>query len=254
MPALITTGEKIKFLASVSQSERLFRITPEGDAVRLSQPNQLQILRTQISAGYKIQDHTLLEEWQIFAKATQLNQISGDTELGFGRELALFEDVQSFAWFQLTLPTGQSIYQITSPEQSPTGSGFYIPGVGLNFSTYWDNWDASSTFFLGHGFSRSFNGQVVTPGTQSFLQLAFGRNFKAWRVGFALEHQREEGKRIQLNGRSVDSYSWPLTLSLSYLHKSDIFTLSYMDETMIGPNRNTFLNHAISVAYIKRFF
>lgn len=249
IPALITTGERMKFLVSFSGTERMFRISPEGKAIRLSRLNQLQVLRSQISAGYKTSN-----ELQVFTRITRFDRGSGDTDVGVGREFKLFEDVQSFAWFQVTLPTGLSVYEITDPQKEPTGSGFVIPGFGLSLNTTRARWDLSSTFFLGEGLRKRFNGQLVTPGLQSYAQVAIGRNWNQWRVGLSLEHQREEGKRIQMNGRSVDSFSWPISLTVSYLHKGDIWTATLMDETLIGPTRNTYLNHGITVSYMKRVF
>ena len=249
MPAMITTGEKWKLQTVFSESKRVFQITPDSSAVKLSSRNQLDTFKTQIKAGYRFTN-----EWQVFAQVSQFDRGAGDMNVGFGKELFLSEDFKTFVWMQLSIPTGKSIYEMKSGDDEPTGSGFYTPGIGASISKAVRTWDYSASAYVGQGFTRKINGSTINPGLQSFAQVAAGKNYGDWRIGASLEHQREEGKKVVSKSKAEDSYSWPVTVSLSYLNKGDIWTASLTDETLLGPTQNTYLNRGIAVSFVRRFF
>ena len=249
MPSLITTGERWKFQTVISESERVFQITPDSDAIKLSAKNQLAVFKTQIKSGYRFDN-----DLQVFGQVNYFDRGVGDMDFGLGKELKFSDEFSSFVWAQIAVPTGKSIYTIPDPEEQPTGNGFWTPGVGASVFKTFGTWDGSLSAFVGRGLSQKFNGQNVTPGWQSFAQIAGGKSFGAWRFGASIEYQRENGKKIEAQSQSEDSYSWPVTLSGSYLHKGDIWTVSLSDETLLGPTKNTYLNHAVSLSYVKRFF
>lgn len=249
MPAMITTGEKWKLQTVFSESKRVFQITPDSEAVKLSSKNQLDTFKTQIRAGYRFEN-----QWQVFTQISQFDRGTGDMNVGFGKELFLSEDFKTFVWMQLNIPTGKSIYEIKNGDDEPTGSGFYTPGLGASVSKTVRTWDFGASAYVGQGLTRKINGSTITPGLQSFAQISAGKNYGDWRIGASLEHQREEGKKVISKSKAEDSYSNPVTVSLSYLNKGDIWTASLTDETLLGPTQNTYLNRGIAVSFVRRFF
>ena len=249
MPALISTGEKWKLQTVVSESERVFQISTDSQAIKLAEKNQLDVFKTQIKFGFRFEN-----DWQVFSQMSYFDRGIGDIDLGIGKELLLSEDFKTFVWAQVSMPTGKSAYKMTDPNEAPTGTGFWTPGLGISFSKTFGTWDASSSFFVGRGMPQKMNGTLVTPGYQSFAEVAVGKSYLNWRVGAALEYQREDGKKIQAGQKAGDSFSWPLSVSVSYMHKSDIWTASVSDETLFGPTKNTYLNRGISLSYVTRFF
>jgi hypothetical protein len=249
MPALISTGERWKFQTVLSDSERVFQITGDSDAIKLSDKNQLNVFKSQIKSGYRFDN-----DWQVFTEINYFDQGMGDIATGVGKELKLSDEYNTFVWAQLTAPTGRSVYQINNPNDQITGTGFWTPGVGLSFFKTFGTWDGSISAFAGHGLETEYNGSKVMPGWQTFGQIAIGKSFHEWRLGGGIEYQRENGRKTQVGGTAEDSYSWPVSLSISYLDKSDIWTASYFDETLLGPTKNTYLNHGVSVSYVHRFF
>jgi hypothetical protein len=249
MPALITTGEKWKFQTVFSQSERIFQISADSEAIKLSKRNQLDVFKSQIKTA-----SLLKNDWQVFSQINYFDRGIGDLEFGFGRELLLSEEFKTFVWAQLILPTGKSIYKINNPNEAPTGSGFWIPGIGASLTRTFGTWDASTSVYFGRGIAEKIKGIEIKPGLQSFAQIGLGKNYGNWRIGSSLEYQRENGKKIQSGANSVDSFSWPVSLSLSYLNKGDIWTASLSDETLLGPTQNTYLNRGVSVSFVRRFF
>lgn len=249
MPALISTGEKWKLQTVFSESERVFQISSDSQAIKLSEKNKFDVFKTQVKSGYRFEN-----KWQIFAQINYFDRGLGDLDIGFGKELFLSEEFKTFFWAQLTMPAGKSIYDIKNPTDQPTGNGFWIPGLGFNASRTVGTWDFGSSVYIGRGLTRKIKGSTTTPGYQSFAQISTGKNFGNWRAGVSLEYQRENGKKISSSTTSADSYSWPLSFSVSYIDKSDIWTVGLIDETLLGPTKNTYLNQSLALSYIKRFF
>ena len=249
MPALISTGEKWKLQTVFSQSQRIFQISSDSQAIKLSNKNQLAVFKTQIKTGYLFENN-----WQIFSQVNLFDRGVGDLDIGFGKEIFLSEDFKTFIWAKVTVPTGKSIYDIQDPNDEPTGTGFWTPGLGVSLSKTLRTWDTSGSVFIGQGLSQKIKGIKITPGIQSFAQISVGKSIGNWRIGSSVEYQRENGKKIQAETKAEDSYSWPVSMSVSYLNKSDIWTASLTDETLLGPTKNTYLNQGISLSYVKRFF
>ncbi len=249
MPALISTGEKWKLQTVFSNSERIFQISPDSQALKLSKKNQLDTFKTQIKMGYRFDS-----EWQVFSQVNYFNRGAGDMDIGIGRELLLSDDYKTFVWAQLSVPTGKSIYDLQDVGDEPTGTGFWTPGIGASLSKTFGTWDASTSAYVGRGLTQKIKGTTITPGIQSFAQIAVGKSYGNWRIGASFEYQREDGKKVLTKSKAEDSYSWPVTVSASYLNKGDIWTASLTDETLLGPAKNTYLNRGIALSFVRRFF
>lgn len=170
-----------------------------------------------------------------------------------------------FAFLQLTLPTGKSIYDSqTLGAVDASGKGFYTLGPGGLFIKRWSKWDifvlpeahwtfsrkfessSSGITETGSGWGGSFAlGIGVSPGSGDF------------RVGFRIQPVYESGKNVSSSGTSQrTSYqlSWNTALEATYLIDT-VWSLNaqYTDQTLLGPAVNTTLSRTFALGILHRW-
>lgn len=154
-----------------------------------------------------------------------------------------------FVFATAVMPSGESAYNTRDPEIGSFGRGFYSLGGGFLLSKDWLKADAFLSQELLHSFKRSFAIEEVEPGMRSVTSLGAGYHFGNLRVGSSLGLEYEgERKFLKSGDRTGYSLVWNLGADLTYRF-TDLLasTLTYADQTLIGPARNTSLSRSLSL-------
>jgi len=171
---------------------------------------------------------------------------------------------KGFLFFSLTLPTSPSTYDAEAPYQlDARGRGFFTIGVGAAFLKTIQNYD----FSLIPEFHRSFPRSVVlqdgsdvrlSPGWGGSLNVGAGYSFPntPFRVGLSLSPVYEGAIQItgDVNSTSASQLVWNTTLSFGYMISSEwSSSLSYADQTLMGPARNVALSRSFALFFQRRW-
>lgn len=189
----------------------------------------------------------------------------GDLGTTFGYEFLPEWDYSEWkpkgvAFLGLTLPTGRSIYESSAVNAvDVSGEGFTAVSVGTAFIKRFRAWDASLVSTLSLPFARDFETVRIDPSVGVDLLLDVGYSFFGdFRAGAFLEplyqgtklaRDREDGSET----KSASQLRWNTGVELTKLTANDwAFTLSYIDQTLVGPTRNTTLSRTASFSVTKR--
>lgn len=199
-------------------------------------------------------------------QGSQSSQSSfGDVSANFGYEFLPEWDYsewkpRGFAFLGLTLPTGKSIYESDALHAvDVSGEGFTAISLGTAFVKRFRAWDASFVSTLSLPFARDFETLRIDPTVGVDLILDVGYSFAGWyRAGVFLEpvYQGTKTARDLESGsesKSASQLRWNTGLGLTRLTSDDwAFTLTYIDQTLVGPTRNTTLSRSASFSVTKR--
>jgi hypothetical protein len=235
-PALITTGETSKVQFTYSQSRRYFEVPDNSLPILLE--NKVDVPKLTLKASQQ-----LSSELQAFAQTGLVDKTSSDTEFGVGHELIFSDTFQTMTWLSHSFPTGSSVYSLKKASDVPTGSGQHSTFIGGQISRIFAWGDVGTSATAGYSWPNKIHNQKIPSQSLSTLSLGIGFNRGPLRFGLQQE--------VQATSKSL---SWPLGLNLSYLNQNKIWVMSYSDETLFGPVRNTNLNRSFSLSFIHRVF
>lgn len=251
-PAMITTGEKIKIQIGFSESENTFHALGKNQIILLEQPQNLRSMNLKLGYLFK-------NDFQ-FGFQVQQNHSGqfSDAIFSQGAEFVTIDNIRTFAWSQISLPTGQSIEQV-GVNQKPTGSGFPVVSVGAMFSQLLPSGDLALTLQIGQGLTskiQTFQNESIHiyPGHQVSTGLSGGVSRGPWRIGSSYQYQWHAGRQVEHQIRGLASYQSTIGLQLSYMSGSQIWNLVYSDDSLIGPAQNAYLNRGFSISLIDRWF
>lgn len=251
-PMLITTNEKIKMQMSYIYSKKIFQALNKEQIILLDDPKS----NTQfnVKAGYLFEN-----DIQIGTQLTK-NEMGGvgDTLMSMGKEFAPIGQLRNYFWSSLSLPTGLSIEQVP-PSTSPTGSGVPLLLVGAMVTEILPRGDLAITVQFGQGFANkltSINSERISmmPSHQWSLSCSGGLSSGPWRLGTSYQYQWLSGRKIENQSPGLTSYQSTVSLQVSYLIGSQIWSLSYNDDSLVGPAQNAFLNRGMTFSFIERWF
>ncbi len=251
-PMLITTGEKIKMQLNYNFSKKMFQALNKEQIILFEKPQANSQLN--MKAGYLF-DNQLQLGGQI--ARSEFGGV-GDINISLGQELLSVDQFRNFVWTSLSLPTGLSIEQVSS-SSSPTGSGFPILYLGGMITEILPRGDLAISCQLGHGFVntlKTVNNEKLTilPSQQISFSLSGGFSSGPWRIGSAYQYQWLSGRHIENQNPGLTSYQSTVTVQLSYMQTSQIWSLSYNDDSLIGPAQNAFLQRGFGLSFIDRWF
>ncbi len=262
-PTLLTGYESRRFGASITESLVIGDAPSAGLPVFRRPADRTQTRLLQINAS-----SLLTQRWQIGASlpVSLSAHLPGDATLISAWEIVPNADDEPlkpriYAFTQIDLPTGRSIYESSVESSrtvgdSVTGAGFFRARLGIAALTTYRKWDAQAYARASYGLSRSFSGEVntlVAPGWAGDLALGLGYSPNAlWRFGMMMQSAFNEAKQIETaDSREMtgETLVWPVQIQASWFHDSNTsITLSYADETLIGPVRNTTLSRSATVS------
>ena len=268
------TGDERHFTsAAVSHSKVI------GDAAESGRPIFRDAQDSEVTRTVRFSIATLISDrWQIGASIPIVDRSvsSGDTlnrasRLGDASLSLAFESIpettysewkpRGFTFLGLTAPTGTSVYDGGLSDSSEiTGGGFYVASIGQILVKRWTEWDLTAAPTIEFPFARSFgssgpNTVHVHPGIRTALSLegGFSPGSQAWRGGLGVSPQWSAPLHAESQRDGTSSSSsrlvWPVQASLSYAFPSEwSLRLAYVDETLIGPVRNSTLSRTFTLS------
>jgi hypothetical protein len=281
-PFLITGDDQLQVSFGVSLGNTVGYVGDNGV------PNFGSSGESQVSQAYKLDLTTLLTDRLqagvslpvlTYASTRGLYEESsigiGDVRISLGYEVMpswTYSDwkPQGFLFTALTLPTGKSYFDgdIKRLGTNVTGLGYYSWSVGALFQKKWAVWD---TFVVPEGhysFARTSGDSGGTfslhPGFGGSLGLGFGWSPGAGslRMGFRVQPRLEQGIQLSslgLGGNvNLSQGAWVSVcdtgFDASYMASSmDSISVSYTDQTLLGPAMNTNLSRILGLNYQHRW-
>lgn len=266
---LITGDQRAQISLSQSQNNVIGDTNPSGESIFRNENNIERINRTNISGTY------LFGEYAQVGMATNFQEkyrqtLSGANEANRGLgDLTLFSAYEflpdlsysayrprGFVTMEINVPTSPSVHDSESLMATDTrGSGFYSLSVG----THWLKviGEHSLTSFQKVKISRkeTFNNQLIAPGPDYSIGFSYSHLFlKSFSWSLGLTYQYKTGKEVNNNGIKESEYFVDTELGLSYQMSDDWgASLNYLDQTIMGPAKNTTLSRQINLG-ITRYF
>jgi hypothetical protein len=261
-PSLILSDDQAQVGLSSSYSRVVGDVPSHGIAVFRSSEKKESNLTYAIDASGIFYDR-----WQVGAQLavirhsyeTSKNNFSawdfGDAAATLGYEI-LPEYAYSiwkprgFLFMQAIFPTGKNVYESKMPGAVDAGGkGYYSLSIGSFLIKSWHEWDTSLRCAYVHSFPKKFNlsdgSQIwVRPGylMNAALSLGYSPGKSLWRIGMGLNPSYTAYEKSK-NYRLV----WNSTFDLSRILFSRWVTgLSYNDQTLMGPAKNTTLERGIT--------
>lgn len=185
----------------------------------------------------------------------------GDASLQFSYE---FLPEKEFSWVKprgfLTIsqviPIGKSIHNSKKILQSDNMSkGFHHTLLGVALVKNRAPFDFQFVQQIVYYYPRKFTVQLGTyqvkprPGLRSSINAGHSFKLIPIRLGLGLSFLYDGKKKIE-SPEFVDNenkYFWSTSIGLSYFLNSYSFSLSYADETVIGPVKNSTLSRSLSM-------
>jgi hypothetical protein len=166
---------------------------------------------------------------------------------------------KGIGYFQLTIPTGKSVYEDTSGIDA-RGRGFWAIGLGTLLTKTLGNWDGAVSFDLHRSFNKTVHTPLldgtIKPGFGGGMSIGLGYNWARWRAGGTLAWTYEDPIQIESAATSTGSLQRLVTatISLSYLYNDEwSMTASVSDQTLFGSPLNTSLNRSAMLLLLRRW-
>ena len=273
-PALMTTDSKAQFSFGMRSQWTVADVDRDGE-VRSRPDTAKDSIRAYSLTGV----FSINERYQASVQVPVLSRevVAGtdpgwQTDLGDISLLGSFEFMpektyspwkpRGFGYLRLTAPSGESIYDGNDPLlSSVSGQGFYGVGFGAAFVKVFGLWDVAGNVEWTHLSSRRHKIQgksvLVMPGPKSSASIGFGYSppDTQWRLGLSLGPM-VTGRVSFSDDRpgSEARWVWDSTLSASYMMGDEwMAALSYRDQTLWGPARNTPLAREAGILLQRRF-
>lgn len=268
VPALVLGDEKANLSSTFSYSNIGTDVTADGIWQHRQIAEQAQTFRLDSA-------HIIGDRFQVGASLPIIRRARadesatgvGDVAVNGGYEFLPEWDYspwkpRGFAFLQLTLPTGRSIYEATDLNQIDSrGRGFWALGTGFTLTKIRGPWDGILLTDIHRSFSKEARGTVagdlqLSPGWGGSLTIGAGRTYKDLRLGASLAWIYEDATKVSgavLSDGVLSRYA-AAALSLIYTPSREWSgSLSYSDQTLFGSPTNTPLARAIQVSYQRRW-
>lgn len=181
---------------------------------------------------------------------------SGWNDLGLSHAYKLPLEEKIWVFNTLNIPTATSVYDSNSSfAVDARGTGTYQTSVGLFGLKTFKDWDYLYSSEVHRSFGRNFSYNGTTTQVSGFwgASLTAGIGYIPWkskaRYGVALTPRYEGPKDVTVNGSKApgkNSLVWDSSINFSYtLTANHALGLNYVDQTLIGPARNTLLSRSV---------
>ncbi len=276
IPALITGDDSAQLGTSVSQATVIGDAPAEGLPVFRS-GNDSEITQAfKLEGAYRVSDRVQAGAvLPLIRRARELTQASasayglGDVTLDAAYEVLPEWSYSAwkphgFLFLQTTLPTSPSTYDAEAPFQiDARGRGFFQLGLGAAFLKGVGNWDLIASAEGHRSFARTFttpdSGDLnLTPGWGATGLLGVGYSPRAGsvRLGVSLSPVYEGPIQTTgaVNSRSNDQLVWNTSAQVGYMISTEwSSSLTYTDQTLLGPARNVSLSRSVALSAQKRW-
>jgi hypothetical protein len=181
---------------------------------------------------------------------------SGWSDLGLTQGYQIFPLKRLWLFHSVNIPTARSIYDSSeSFSVDARGTGTYQTSFGVFGISNRKEWDFLYSYEVHRSLEKKFDDRQTQTRVSGFWGTSFtgGAGYIPWRskarYGVNLAPRYEGPKDVTINGKRTagkSSLVWDSTLNFSYtLSASHAFGLSYTDQTIFGPVRNSLLSRII---------
>jgi hypothetical protein len=272
LPTLITGDFRAQIGLSISSSTIIARTYDSNTPVFYNDNKEYKSKTTKLNAAYLFDnyiqigiDSSYTEKIHKENTLQEENKNIGDTSLAITNEF-LPERFYSrwiprgFVFFKQTFPTGHSNFEtITKTNSDVTGKGVYSSSIGIAFFKIIDNFDVLIMTEAHHNFKQEFDNNITVKdsnGLSAALSIGHSPKKSNFRYGLDIAPFYESKKEI-INNTTITNtsseYYWNTGLSLSYLISDYSLSTSYVDQTILGPTKNTTLSRTINLTIQKRW-
>lgn len=189
---------------------------------------------------------------------------SGWSDIGLFQAYQPIKYQRTWIFNSINIPTSHSIYDSRETfSVDAHGTGTYQAGLGIFHVINYATWDFVFSSELHHSFARNFDKGQDEKKVGGFwgTSLSGGVGYIPFRskirYGVNLTPRIEGEKRIQINGQSQNSKQsvvWDSVANVTYSINADYAVgVSYLDQTLFGPAKNTLLNRSISLLFQTHF-
>ncbi|MCB9063149.1 MAG: hypothetical protein H6622_16615 [Halobacteriovoraceae bacterium] len=160
---------------------------------------------------------------------------------------------RGFVYFKITLPTGESIYDVTNPIDV-SGQGFYQSTYGLALVKHFNWGDLSFFSEATNKWSRKVNDKFLDPNYSVKLYTNLDYQISpTMRGGISTAYNYRFPYKF-LARTIPSSYHWDLSVSFTHsLGEGYSVGLTYTDQTILGPAKLDPLNRSVSLLLSKSF-
>lgn len=185
---------------------------------------------------------------------------SGWSDLGLFQAYQPVKFQRTWIFNSINVPTSQSVYDSKAAfSVDAHGAGTYQAGLGVFHIINFRSWDFTGSTEVHHSFARSFGSGVDKKEVGSFwgTSLSLGAGYIPWqsktRYGINLTPRIEGQKPVKINGvnqNSKQSIVWDSVFNVTYTFNAEYaLGVNYLDQTILGPARNTLLSRSLSVLF-----
>jgi hypothetical protein len=190
---------------------------------------------------------------------------SGWSDIGFSHayQSQTFDRLWFFQTFNV--PTATSVYNSNSAfAVDAHGSGTFQTALGFFGIENNKGWDYTYSSEIHHSFARNFKNNNSNTKVGDFwgASISGGIGYIPWRsksrYGLMLSPRLESAKKVIIanersSGRS--SLVWDTSLNYTYTINAEYaIGLNYLDQTIIGPAKNTLLSRSFSFLFQTKWF
>lgn len=259
---LMILPSKWQQTVSVSQNRIIGDVDDKGKSTfrRTGNSDRTNTARVDLAYGWteKYQSGVTLRYQN---RNRQLNgdssQDSGWSDVGLSHAYRLPTYDRLWVFQTVNLPTANSMYDSTSRFKTDAmGTGTYQTAMGVFGVHNEKTWDFLYSTEVHHSFARTIRSQGTTTEVGSFwgTSVTVGSGYipfrSKFRYGVSLTPRYEGAKDVTVNGSRAPgkrSLIWDSGVNVSYtLNANYAFGLSYIDQTLTGPARNTMLGRTLA--------
>ena len=268
LPNLMTIPAKWQFSSQATYSKVIGDASTNGDYVFRDSSNKdtSQILRLDVAFQRN--------EWQMgiggqFIQNTRHSNSEEESNRGIGdifiygaREFNI-EYERFNPLFNFRIPNAPSNYNSKEKLQTDArGSGVPEVSTGILWIHTGKTWDSQIAPTLFYRFSKTFNeNEKIKVGSQWGGALMLGMGFVPWRskyrISTSLTPRYESSKKMTSNETNTKSdrvLSVDSLVGLTYMiNAHQNLGLNYLDQTLVGPARNTLLSRSLSLVFQERW-
>lgn len=183
---------------------------------------------------------------------------SGWSDLGLFQAYQPIKYQRTWIFNSNNIPTSNSVYDSDETfSVDAHGTGTYQSGLGILHLINFKSWDLAFSHEVHHSFARTFgnNENRKKIGSSWGTSFSAGVGYIPWRsktrYGFNLTPRIEGQRANKINGEnqnSKQSLVWDSVFNVTYTFNATYaLGLNYLDQTIVGPARNTLLNRSISL-------
>jgi len=251
----LTVGSSQVIGDAYSGSKSVFRDSQNKDKTHLAKLDLTYGWKTNLQTGVSARYQQKLRQFQ----DTEASD-SGWSDLGIFNAYQPIPFSRLWLYHTLNIPTARSTYDSSQAfAVDAHGTGTWQSGLGAVNILNGVNWDFLTNIEIHHSFQRVIN----ASDQKNELGPSWGGSFglgvgyipwkSKWRHGLNLTPRFEGSKRILINeeaSKSKQSLVWDTGINTTYsINANYAIGLNYVDQTFVGPARNTLLARTLSIIF-----